>query len=145
MSWSSTIWAAAGVVVDPPSLDFFDGVVQRAEQALVQALVAQLAVEALDEPILRRFAWRDVVPVDARLHRPLQHGSTGHLAAVVTDDRSRLAAPLDDLVQLGDQTPPRDRRVRHCRQTLFREVIDHGQDAEPPPRRELVGHDVDRR
>jgi hypothetical protein len=41
---------------------------------LVEALVAQSAVEALDEAILHRFARRDVVPFDTVLLLPGQEG-----------------------------------------------------------------------
>lgn len=97
------------IVVNPPSLDLLDGFLQRAEQALVQAFVAQLAVEGFYERALRR-----------------------------------LAPPLDDLVQRCHQMPPLDRSIRHPRQARILEVIDHRQDRERPPRREMVGHEVER-
>jgi hypothetical protein len=35
---------------------------ERDEQGLIQQLISEPAVEALDEGVLRRFAWRDVMP-----------------------------------------------------------------------------------
>jgi Helicase conserved C-terminal domain len=39
---------------------------ERGEDGLVEQLVTQSSVEAFDEGILLRFAWRDVVPFDMR-------------------------------------------------------------------------------
>jgi hypothetical protein len=50
------------VVVEAPALDDGVGLGQAAKHLLVQALVAQLAVEALDEAVLLRLAGGDVVP-----------------------------------------------------------------------------------
>ena len=43
---------------------------QRAEQCLVEQLVAQAAIEALDEAVLLWLAGRDVMPADAGFVRP---------------------------------------------------------------------------
>ena len=43
------------------------------ELGLIEALVANLAVEALDEANLHRFAWRGIVPFNASLLLPGQH------------------------------------------------------------------------
>ena len=51
---------AAGVIVDPPRLDDGPGRRQAPEQMLVQALVAQAPVQALDKTVLLRLAGRDV-------------------------------------------------------------------------------------
>lgn len=53
------------VVVALPGRQHGAGMRQRAEQRLVQKLVAQAAVEALDEAVLLRLAGRDIVPADA--------------------------------------------------------------------------------
>ena len=52
---------ANGVVVDAPSFDDVARLGERGEHMLVQALVPQLAVEALHEAVLLRLARRDVV------------------------------------------------------------------------------------
>ena len=77
------------VVVAPPGLQHGAGVRQRAEQRLVEQLVAQPAVEALDEAVLLRLAGRDVVPADAGLVGPGEDGVGGQLRAVVADDHGR--------------------------------------------------------
>ena len=50
---------------------------------------------------------RDVVPFDALLGRPAQHGVAGQLRAVVGDDHRRLAADRDDSLQLADHPQAR--------------------------------------
>src|SRR6516165_1279437 len=50
------------VVVHSPSREHGAGMRQRAKQRLVEQLVAQPSDERFGEGILRRLAWRDVVP-----------------------------------------------------------------------------------
>src|SRR5215204_541800 len=76
------------VVITPPSLQYGTGVRQRFEQRLIQQLVAQPAVEALDETVLLRLAGRDVVPADAGRIRPAQDRVRGQLGAVAHWERS---------------------------------------------------------
>jgi len=87
-------------VIVPPGLEHGAGVRQRPEQRLVQQLVAQAAVEALDEAVLLWFTGRNVVPPDASLVCPVQDGVRGQVRAVVTDDRVRAAPwPANNVVQ----------------------------------------------
>ena len=64
------------VVVVAPEPQHRAGVAERYEQRLVEAFVAQAAVEALDVAVLLRLAGRDVVPFDPPVLRPPQ-GSPG--------------------------------------------------------------------
>lgn len=68
-----------GVVIVAPERQLATGVVQGIEDLLVQKLVTQAAVEALDEGVLLGLAWIDVVPGDGVLVGPPQDGSTGEL------------------------------------------------------------------
>src|SRR3546814_10787304 len=54
------------VVVVAPEPQHRAGMAERHEQRLVEALVTQAAVEALDIAVLLRLARRDVVPLDRR-------------------------------------------------------------------------------
>ena len=77
LGWCEPVEArvrSVGVVVDPPFFDDVSCLVEIGEQVLVEALVAQPAVEALHEAILHWFARRDVVPFDAALLLPNQDG-----------------------------------------------------------------------
>src|SRR5690242_8630909 len=82
---------------------------ERAEEGLVQQLVPEPAVEALDQGVLLRLARGDVVPLDASVLTPPQDRHAGQLGAVVRDARDRLAAPGDDRIELApDPQPDRD-------------------------------------
>ena len=63
---------AVMVVVVAPCRDQVAGMAQAGEQMLVEALVPQAAVEALDEAVLHGFARRDVVPFDLSVLLPRQ-------------------------------------------------------------------------
>ena len=60
------------VVVATPCADQSAGVWQAVEQVLVQTLVPEPAVEALDEAVLHRLSRRDVVPFNLPLFLPAQ-------------------------------------------------------------------------
>ena len=130
------------VVVHPPALDDGAGLGQGAANLLVQALVAQLAVEALEEAGLLRLARRGVVPVDAGSVGPFQHRPAGHLGSVVADDGVGPATPGDQDVQLAGHAMAADRGVDDQGQGLAGEVVDDAQDAEAPPPAEAVGDEV---
>jgi len=53
------------IVVDPPVFDDLPRMAITAEQMLVEAFIAQTAVERFHEAILHGLSRRDVVPVDA--------------------------------------------------------------------------------
>lgn len=65
---------AVGVLLMPPGFDRRAGLGQRGEVMLIQALVAQLTVEALDETVLHRSAGADEVEPDAARRSPLVEG-----------------------------------------------------------------------
>src|SRR6266516_3516237 len=96
-----------GIVVVTPLLEREASLRQRAEQRLVQELVAQPAIEALDEGVLHRFAGRNVVPFDPGLVGPGQDGVARQFGAVVTDNRLGLAAPGDQTIELAGDPPAR--------------------------------------
>jgi hypothetical protein len=111
----------------------------RSKQSFIEQLIAQTPVEAFDKSVLLRFAGCDVVPVDPGSIGPLQDGVGRVFRAVVADDDVRAMPSLaDDAVQLPRNALAGERAVRHQRQTLAGAVIDDGQDAEPPPVRQLV-------
>ena len=68
---------------------------------LVQALVPEPAVEALDEAVLHRLAGGDEVPGHTAFPAPSEHGIGGKLCSIVRDDHAGLASKLDDLIQLA--------------------------------------------
>ena len=122
-----------GVVVDPPVRQGLAGMGERGEQGLVQALVAQPAVEALDEGVLLRLAWRDVVPVDAAAPatscRIAMLVSSVPLSETIIVGRPRAG---DERIELARDPQARQRGVGDQRQALAGEVVDDRQDAEAP-------------
>ena len=81
------------VVVSSPAFERGSSMGQRAEQGLIQKLVAKPAVEALNEATLLGLAWGDIVPAHTAILGPGEDGGGGQLGAVVADEASRLAAP----------------------------------------------------
>jgi hypothetical protein len=133
-----------GVVVDPPGFDDLDGLLQGGEQGLIEAFVAQPAVERFDEAVLRRFAGCDVVPFDAVLLLPAEHGVRSELAAIGADDHAGIAPESGNAVQLAGDPQIRERGVRERSQAFAAEVIDHDQDAEASAVNQCVGDEVER-
>jgi hypothetical protein len=96
------MWAH-GVVVAPPFLECGARLGERGEEGLVQELVAQPGVEALDEGILCRLSRRDVVPLDAGFRGPGEDGVAGQLRAVVADGGLWFAVPGDQIGRSGSR------------------------------------------
>ncbi|SSP03799.1 Uncharacterised protein [Acinetobacter baumannii] len=132
------------VVVDAPAFDDGAGLGQGGEDLLVQALVAEPAVEAFDEAILLRLARRDVMPGHAGAVGPLEDRPAGHLRPVVADDHGRASASGDQPIQFPRHALAPDRGVDHQSQGLAREVVHDAQDAEASAPRQTVGHEVQR-
>ena len=63
---------------------------------------------------------------------------------MIGDDQIGFAAPREDRVELSRHPPTRDRGVGDRRQAFLGHVVDHVEDAEAPPVRELVVDEVDR-
>lgn len=82
------------------------------EDFLVQAFVAQAAVEGPDLAVLQRLSGVDVMPFDTVLVGPLQDHLAGELGSVVTDDAARFALAPDQRIEfphkaeLTDQDSP---------------------------------------
>jgi hypothetical protein len=77
----------------------------------VQQIVAQPAIETLDEGVLYRLARGNVVPGDLLPIRPGRDCGRGQLGAIVRDDAAGAAAHGDDLVELAGRNPY-SRRLR---------------------------------
>jgi hypothetical protein len=87
------------VVSVAPESQLSAGIGQAVEDLLVEAFIAQAAIEALDAAILLRLARVDVMPLDLVVVRPLQDRLAGELGAIVTDDASRFSIDADQRVQ----------------------------------------------
>ena len=96
------------VVEVAPALDQDPGLAQVPEPLPAQALVAQLAVERLDEPVFRRLSWSDEVERDAAAVGSFIQRSRCEFGAVIDRDRSRRTVPRN-----GTLEGLRDARSRH--------------------------------
>lgn len=99
------------VVMHLPTLDQHLRLVQCVEHLTFQQLVRQLAVEALDVPVLPRASGGDVLGLHAYTLQPVTHRMGCELAAVVTADVARhaLYEPKSNVVN----------RLRDRRQRFF--------------------------
>src|SRR5580658_203555 len=123
---------SVGIIIDAPRLDDPVRHRQATEHVLVEALVAEAAVEAFNEGVLHRLARRDVMPTDASILLPAQHGVGGELAAVVADYHQRLLALRDDRIELACNPAAGDRGVDNQRQALAGEVVDNDEHPKAP-------------
>lgn len=130
------------VVVGSPLRDFVSCICQAQEPVLFEAAVPELAVEALDERVLRRLARLDEGQRHLPLTRPEEHRLAGQLRPVIADNRGRQRALLRDLVQEPGQPMSRDRRVHQLANTLAAEIVHDVQHTKTASRGQLVRHEV---
>src|SRR5690349_6543796 len=83
---------ADSIVVKSPVLNCRSRLVNRHEQPLVQALVAELAVKAFDESILDRFAGPNKLKLDTKSMCPVVNDMAAELGSIVGNDRCWIGA-----------------------------------------------------
>lgn len=71
------------IVIVSPERQFAAGIIEGVEDLLIQQLVSQAAVEALDEAILLRLAGIDVMPINVVIAGPFQDRPAGELRPIV--------------------------------------------------------------
>ena len=74
------------VIVLPPCADDLAGMTVAGEQMLVEALIPEPAIEALDEAVLHRLSRCDIVPLDAAILLPFKHRIACQLGAALRID-----------------------------------------------------------
>ena len=62
------------------------GIGKAQKPVLIEAAIPELAVEALDEGILRRLAWLDESQRDLPLTRPKEHRLAGKLSTIIANN-----------------------------------------------------------
>ena len=112
------------IVVHAPRLNRLLRIRQAHEPALVEALVAEPAVEAFRERVLNRLARLNELERDPACVRPLIEGLSSELGAVVADNRARKAARGGQPVEDARHTLARQREVHGERGRLAGEIID---------------------
>src|SRR5687767_7174766 len=105
---------------------------------LVEAVVAEGAVEAFDESVARGLGRLGVMQVDAVVLRPLMQRPAGELRAIVGDEHLGLAALAQQAFQRARYANAADGMVHDDSQTLARELIDDRQAAKTPSVAQLV-------
>ncbi len=110
---------------------------------IVQALVAEFAVEALDVGVLRRFAGCDQLQIDSSAIGPSVHRTAGELRPLVGANRPGGSPELRDLVEHVRNVAARDPVIDRDIQALSGEVIHDRQALDAPARRERIHHEID--
>jgi len=110
------------VVVTPPAgrLPHMSEVV---EDLFIEELIPQTSIEVFDEGVLRRLAWRDVMPAGAVAVLPFKHCAAGQLCSIVADNHPWLAMETDERVELAGGAQTRDRRAGDQAEAFAREVM----------------------
>src|SRR5574343_72899 len=130
------------VVVAAPGGDLGPGLAQVLEPVLVETLVPELAVEALDVAVLHGPAGLDEDVAYVVLLRPGDEGTTGELWAVVCSDHRRVAPKASSLIQQPGHVQPAD-AVIHCDLHAFMaDAVGHGQALDAPPVGQTVADKV---
>jgi len=115
------------VVIPAPSIDHVAGLGKRREPVLIEALIAELAVEALDVAVLHGAARLDQQVRDAVLLRPGDEGPAGELWPIVGTQGARIAAEPGGPLQHPHDTGAADAVVNGNVDALVGEVIGDGQ------------------
>src|SRR5215207_3179347 len=132
------------VVVEPPSLDDAAHLGQAAEPALVEALLAEAAVEALDRGVLHGLSRIDEEQLHAVLVSPAVEVTTAQLRSIVHNQHVGVAAFAGDVLQHRDHPLARQREVGEDRRALARAVVLQVGGAEPAAVGEAVLGEVER-
>lgn len=109
----------------------------------IQALVAELPVEALDEAVLDGLAGPNEDQLDAVLVGPLVQGAARALRAVVEHQPAGIRAALcRDPIEDPSRARARERCVDFDRQTLTGRVVAHVEDAERATAGQGIQHEI---
>lgn len=130
------------IVVATPGLDLPPGLAQCLERVQVQALVAQRAVEGLDEGVVGRLARPGEVNPRAVVVGLMVDEAAGELRAAVHKRTSRRSAFPHEAVQHLDHVLAPPSLSHFDGQPFAAEHIDHRQGAELLPVTQLVPDEV---
>lgn len=130
------------VVVAPPRTDHLAGLDERREAVLVEALVAEFAVEALNKAVLHGTARRDQQVLDAVLLRPGDEGPAGELRAVVGAHRPPVAAEPGSLIQHAHEVGAADAMVDRDVDALVGKVVGDRQALQAAPVGQRVADEI---
>ena len=115
------------VVVRAPCGHGHPGLVQGLEPALVQMLVTELAIEALDVAVLHGTPWLDQDVANAVGLRPGHECPAGELWPVVGSNHLRIPTKQRSTVQNARHVLTRDAEVHRDLHALVAEVVGHSE------------------
>jgi hypothetical protein len=121
------VWSSI-VVVGPPAAKRGAGLGEGREQRLVQELIPQPTIEALDECVLHRFAWRDVVPGNSALSA---HASMALLVSSLPLSLTIIAGGPRQSITSSSSRPTRAPDNEVSAINAMHEVVHDSQDAKP--------------
>ncbi len=130
------------VVFLPPGFDQVTGFVECGEPVLVEAFIAELAIEAFDESVLGGFARGNEVQLHLVLLRPVMQRLASELRAVVEGDGLGQAVGSGELRQHGNDARAPDAVIGPEGGTLAGEVIHQSEGAEAAAIGKLVMDEV---
>ena len=132
------------IVVRAPVFDEESGFGEGGKPMLVEAVIAEGAIEALDEGVLHRFARLHMMQSNAGALSPEVEGFAGELRAIVHGDDLRKTTRESQALENGNDGGPANGGVDMDGQTLAGEVIDERQAAEAATGGQLVVDKVHR-
>ena len=118
------------VVIFAEGFDQISGVLEVDKLVFVEALVAELPVEALDVAVLGGFSGRDEAVLDLAVVCPALQRQAGELGSVVGDQAAGPSAQFGHIVQHPCHPRTRQRRVGLDPQTFAGVVVMDGQQAQ---------------
>ena len=131
------------VVVElSPALDHGAGFAKVPEPLPVEALVSQLAIEALHEPVVPGLARRDEARAHVHVPKPLHDPGRGELGPLVGADELGFAVKAHQARERQDDVPRGDRRGNFDRQALAGVLIEDVEQPDRPLARQAVVHEV---
>ena len=130
------------IVIPPPSLDFFLGILQREKPALVQAFGAEPGIECFDERVVGRLPESAEVESYRVQVRPLVKDLRSEFAAIVYGDGLRPPSLERESAQSLHDPMSADAQVHDYRRTLTSKVIDYRSEPDPASVDQFVAHEI---
>ena len=121
------------IVIASPTFDHDPGFLQRIEDLSIQKLVSQTRVEAFNEAILPRTAWRDVGRSASNSSNPLLDSNGDELRAIIRADVLRNAPQNEQVRQDIDNIGRVQPAINPDRQAFSRKLVDDVQHPILPP------------
>ncbi len=130
------------IAILPPVFDLLPGFLERQEPMGVEALVAETAVEGLDERVVGRLARPREIQCDLLLVGPAIHRQRREFRPVVRLDTGWKATLRPKTLRDANRILRSNLRRDFDRQTLLGEVVDDGERSEPSAIEQGVGDEV---